>query len=161
MYAEDMTGGVIVASKFLKLAGKRFLTRLERTDISFDTAAAQQVFDYMARLGLELLSWQVFVLANLFGFKLAAGLRRFRYAFIIVAKKNGKTALPAALSRYMMVLIPHPHGSFEAQALRLVSGRRGDVDASVGFGVTEWIGQISTRQVETVAAEARLIQTFS
>jgi phage terminase large subunit-like protein len=100
-YAEDLSAGLIVAGKFLKLAAKRFLADLERADISFDAAAAQHVVDYMARLGLELLPWQVFVLANLFGFKLASGLRRFRYAFIIVAKKNGKTALSAALSLYM------------------------------------------------------------
>jgi phage terminase large subunit-like protein len=100
-YAEDVTHGIIVAGKFVKLAAKRFLTDLGRTDISFDTAAAQHIVDYVSRLGLELLPWQVFLLANLFGFKLDSGLRRFRYAFIIVAKKNGKTALSAALSLYM------------------------------------------------------------
>ena len=100
-YASAVVTGQIVAGKFGRMACQRFLNDLDRTDITFDSAAAQHVVDYITRLGLELLPWQVFILANLFGFKLASGLRRFRYAFVLVAKKNGKTALSAALSLYM------------------------------------------------------------
>jgi phage terminase large subunit-like protein len=100
-YAVDVQAGVIVACKFVKLACKRFLADLARTDMTFDSVAAQHVVNYITRLGLDLLPWQVFVLANLFGFKLPSGLRRFRYALVLVAKKNGKTALSAALGLYM------------------------------------------------------------
>jgi phage terminase large subunit-like protein len=100
-YASDIATGSIVAGKYLRMAAKRFLADLERTDILFDATAAQHVVDYIARLGLDLLPWQVFILANLFGFKLPSGLRRFRYAFVLVAKKNGKTCLSAALGLYM------------------------------------------------------------
>jgi phage terminase large subunit-like protein len=100
-YAANVTSGNIVAGKFLKLACKRFLADLDRTDIFFDPAAAQHVVNYVTRLGVGLLPWQVFVLANLFGFKLPSGLRRFRYGFVILAKKNGKSTLSAALSLYM------------------------------------------------------------
>lgn len=100
-YANDVLSGAITACKFVKLACKRFLTDLERTDILYDPLGTQHVVNYCFRLGLKLLPWQQFILANLFGFKLPSGLRRFRYAFCIVAKKNGKTALSAALCLYM------------------------------------------------------------
>jgi len=100
-YALDVTSGAIVACKFVKLACKRFLSDLGRKDISFDPQGAQHVVNYITQLGLVLLPWQVFILSNLFGWKLPSGLRRFRYAFVLVAKKNGKTALSAALALYM------------------------------------------------------------
>lgn len=100
-YAIAIGDGSIVAGRFIKMAAKRFLDDLQRSDISFDSKAAQHVVDYICRLGLTLLPWQIFVLANVFGFKLQSGLRRFRYAYILIAKKNGKTALSAALSLYM------------------------------------------------------------
>jgi len=101
IYAVNVTAGNIIAGKYVKLACQRFLDDLKRTDITFDAVGAQHVVDYIAKLGLDLLPWQVFILANLFGWKLPSGLRRFRYAYVLVAKKNGKTALSAALALYM------------------------------------------------------------
>lgn len=100
-YAAAVLDGTIVAGKYVKLACKRFLNDLERQDISFDATSAQHVVNYLERLGLSLLPWQVFCLANIFGFKVSAGLRRFRHAFILVAKKNGKSSLCAGLALYM------------------------------------------------------------
>lgn len=52
------------------------------------------------RFRLEL--WQQFVLWNIFGWKNADGTRRFRYAYIEIARKNGKTALSAGIGLYML-----------------------------------------------------------
>ena len=110
-YASDVLTGRIVAGKLLKLAAKRFISDLKvgpDRGIIFDKQAAQHVVDFFStlhhskgewgprpgcRLGdpFMLSPWQVFILANLFGFKLASnGFRRFRRAHIEVARKNGK-----------------------------------------------------------------------
>lgn len=103
-YAVDVTTGQIVAGKLVKQAAQRFLDDLRdgpARRITFDPAAAQHVVDYLSRLALgKLMDWQVFVLANLYGFKRANGLRRYRLAYIEVAKKNGKSSLLGALALY-------------------------------------------------------------
>jgi phage terminase large subunit-like protein len=115
-YAVDVTTGVIVAGKFVKLAAQRFLNDLEHgpeRGITFDPAAAQCVVDYLTHLSLgTLLPWQNFLLANLYGFKRADGLRRFRNGFVMVAKKNGKSSLLAGLALYMA----DPEGDGEPRA---------------------------------------------
>jgi len=100
-YARDVLDGRIVAGKLVKLACQRFCNDLWRDDIQFDPAAAQHVADYLARLGLTLMGWQQFLIANLFGFKRGSGLRRFRSGYVQVAKKAGKSTLLAGLALYM------------------------------------------------------------
>jgi phage terminase large subunit-like protein len=103
-YAVDVISGVVVAGKLVRQAAQRFLDDLEHgpaRGITFDPAAAQHVVDYLSRLALgTLMPWQIFVLANLYGFKRANGLRRFRLAYIEVAKKSGKSSMLAAQSLY-------------------------------------------------------------
>ena len=56
-----------------------------------------------ARKHFKLERWEQAIVANLFGWKgQNDGLRRFNEAFIYVAKKNGKTALVAALLLYVI-----------------------------------------------------------
>jgi phage terminase large subunit-like protein len=100
-YARDVLAGRIVAGKLLQQAAKRFIDDLWRDDLTFDAAAAQHCADYLARLGLVLMPWQHFVIANLFGFHTANGLRRFRSGYVQVAKKAGKSTLLAGLALYM------------------------------------------------------------
>jgi len=91
-YASDILTGRIVAGKLIKLAAKRFISDLKvgpDRGIIFDKQAAQHVVDFFStlhhskgewgprpgcRLGdpFMLSPWQVFILANLFGFKLAS-----------------------------------------------------------------------------------------
>jgi len=102
-YAVDVTSGTIVAGKFVIQACQRFLDDLASgtEHFTFDPKGAQHVVNYISSLTLgTLLPWQVFILANLYGFKKTNGLRRFRQAHIEVAKKNGKTSLLAALGLY-------------------------------------------------------------
>jgi phage terminase large subunit-like protein len=51
----------------------------------------------------KLLDWQESVMANLFGWVDDNGLRRYREAFIYVAKKNGKSPFVAAIMDYMLL----------------------------------------------------------
>lgn len=57
-----------------------------------------------ARAGgrLVLADWQVFILANVFGFVDAAGIRRYRACYIEVPRKNGKSTFTAAVGLYML-----------------------------------------------------------
>jgi phage terminase large subunit-like protein len=123
-YAKDVITGEIVTGKLVKLAAKRFIQDLKfgpARGITFDKFAAQHVVDFFGTLrhfkgewGLRggqpfvLSDWQVFILANLFGFKRADGTRRFRIAHIEVARKNGKTTWAAGIGLYMLVADDEP-----------------------------------------------------
>jgi len=53
---------------------------------------------------LDLEDWQAFTVCNLFGwFQKETGERRFRECYLEIARKNGKTALLAAIAMYMAV----------------------------------------------------------
>lgn len=127
-YATDILTGAIVSGKLLKLCAKRFIEDLKcgpSRGIHFDKKAAQHVVDYFAtlrhskgewgpRVGNKtgdpfvLSPWQVFILANIFGFKRADGTRRFRRVHIEVARKNGKTTLLAGIGLYMLAYDDEP-----------------------------------------------------
>lgn len=119
-YARAVLNGSIVSGKFVQLACQRFLDDLESGEargIYFDEEAAQHAVDFFGFLrhtkgvwakrietsGFLLAPWQVFILANLFGFKfLATGERRYREAHIEVARKNGKSTFIAGIGLYML-----------------------------------------------------------
>jgi phage terminase large subunit-like protein len=52
---------------------------------------------------LQLLDWQRRMIRQLFGWKRPDGTRRFRFAWVEIAKKNGKSTLAAALILYLLV----------------------------------------------------------
>lgn len=47
--------------------------------------------------------FQLFIVRAIFGWKRADGKRRFRKAYIEIARKNGKTALVAAIAAYLLI----------------------------------------------------------
>lgn len=74
----------------------------------FDERAAKLALDFFpeclrhvkggrAGAAFELEPWEAGIIANLFGWKRPDGSRRFREAFIYIARKNGKTAIAAGL----------------------------------------------------------------
>jgi phage terminase large subunit-like protein len=102
VYANDCLSGKIVCGKLVKLACKRFLKDLQETvEFKFSPVAAQHAVDFIHRLGLDLLGWELYCITNIFGFLLPSGLRRFRTALILIARKNGKTGLAASIALYM------------------------------------------------------------
>jgi phage terminase large subunit-like protein len=103
-YALDVVSGRILAGKWVIAACQRYLDMRAATDAAwyFSAEKAQRVVDYLGRLGLKLLSWQVFCITNLFGFlRREDDLRLFRTATIFCATKQGKTTLLAGLGLYM------------------------------------------------------------
>lgn len=114
-YAEQVKRGEILVCEYVRLAVDRYYADL---DVAldkgwyFDRKAAQRAIHFIERLKhtkgkwagqhFRLEAWQQFVLWNIFGWKNADGTRRFRYTYIEIARKNGKTALAAGIALYML-----------------------------------------------------------
>lgn len=121
-YAKDVTTGKIVAGKEVVAACDRFLSDLERDDLELRSRDPDIVINLMAStlvhakgedltgeplMGrpFELQPWQVFVVFNLLGFWYAGtNERRFKSAFIMLGRKNGKTAFVAGLAWAISIL---------------------------------------------------------
>ena len=113
-YATDVLDGKIIAGEYCRLACKRYLKLFERDDIYFDTEAAEQPVRVMSKFTLaedrfsgqpfKLTEWQKFVIYNIYGFKRKETKRRmFKQAFLLIARKNGKTVLCGGLALYHLV----------------------------------------------------------
>lgn len=114
-YANDVLCGKIIACKLVILACERFKRDLENTKFIFDYEDAERVCSLIQRFphikgelankAMVLEPWQLFIYANVFGFKWKhSGLRRFSKVYLCVARKNGKTALSSPLGLYMLAL---------------------------------------------------------
>lgn len=119
-YAQDVVSGRVVACKWVKLACERHLNDLESSknpDFAyyFDLKAAERVIKFIelmphtkgkwAREGktLVLEPWQKFFVGSIFGWmRRKDGLRKYRRALLWVPRKNGKSAVAAAIGDYML-----------------------------------------------------------
>lgn len=112
-YVQDVLTGKRVAGRTEKAACERYLRdKRECIDKGFylDVTAGEKPVHFVQKLkhtkdrwaGLPLLlePWQMFILFNLYGWKKSNGKRRFRTAYVEVARKNGKTALAAGVALY-------------------------------------------------------------
>lgn len=112
-YAEAVAEGALVTGRLVRLAAERHLRDLATAgerDLHFDDDAAERAVMFYrfcphikgewatdATKGIELEPWQAFIVGSLFGWKRADGSRRFRTAYIEVARKNGKSTMMAPL----------------------------------------------------------------
>jgi len=113
-YALDVVAGRVVVGQLVRLACERHLRDLKdgpARGLRFDAAEASAAIEFWelcphlkgtrAKRGelLRLEAWQRFVIGSVYGWKRADGTRRFRVAWVEVARKNGKSTLlyPAAL----------------------------------------------------------------
>lgn len=112
-YAEEVTEGKIVCGDNIKLACRRFLNDLKRPDMDFREAVVDRAIGFISTLkhfagkssgkNFILEDWQQFIIANIVGFYWSSGERRFTSSYIEVSRKNGKTALAAALCLYYLI----------------------------------------------------------
>ena len=106
-YAQAVLQGGIVAGELIRRAASRFLSDLENgheRGLYFDPVAARHICRFAETFcDLKLLPWQVFVLANIFGWKKPSGARRFTEAWVSCAKKNGKTRLASCVALFALV----------------------------------------------------------
>ena len=121
-YARNVTDGRIIAGKEIVAACKRFLADLEREDLELRTRDPDLAISIMettlvhsqgeALDGTPLLGkpfvlqpWQVFIAYNLLGFYYkGTDERRYKEAFIMLGRKNGKTSFVAALAWAVAIL---------------------------------------------------------
>lgn len=112
-YALDVGAGKIVAGKWIRKACLRFLSDLKtckKKGFVFDEVAVWSACDFMEHLPhvegqwktatLTLEPWQVFIIANVFGFRWPDGRRRFNTVYIEVGRKNAKSTFTAGMSLY-------------------------------------------------------------
>lgn len=116
-YAEAVIAGRILAGRLVRLACERHLRDLVEAPargLAWDVAAVSRVvrfFRQVLRLNggehegkpFELERWQVFIEGSLFGWKRADGTRRYRTAYLEIAKGNGKSPLAAGTGIYMLM----------------------------------------------------------
>lgn len=119
-YARDVVNGRIPAGKSIRLQCQRFLEELKESrrkefPFRFDGEKASRPCKFIERLPhskgkwaatkepIRLEPWQIWIIVCTFGWlRKADGLRRFRVLFVVVPRKNGKSALSAGLGLYML-----------------------------------------------------------
>ena len=129
-YADDVITGKTIAGKEVVLACKRYKKDLKRKDIELrprDPNAACSIMEgfFVHAQGEDmkgrplmgeafiLQPWEVFITVNLLGWYYKdSEIRRFTEAFIMIARKNGKTSFVAALS-FAVGILQRQSGSTE------------------------------------------------
>lgn len=114
-YAEKVIAGEIVACDFVVMACRRHFADLENQvekGFYFDDTAGLRMINFMEKLrhtkgewagqSFKLEPWQKFIIWQIFGWKRADGTRRFRYAYVEVSRKNGKTFLVSGIGLGML-----------------------------------------------------------
>lgn len=127
-YAKDVVDRKIIIGEDVVNACQRFLDDLDREDLEFRTAQPDAACAIMEGLlvhrkgealdGTPLMGkpfmlepWQIFCVYNMLGFwKAGTQERRFKEAFIMVGRKNGKTSFIAALA-FAVAIIQRKSGS--------------------------------------------------
>lgn len=120
MYANDVINGKILACKHVINACERHLNDLKKSkaksfEYEFKPEIAQRWFDLYSYMNLwkgewhgkkfVLEPWQKFIIGSLFGWvRKDNGLRRYKKAYIEMARKNAKTTLMAGIAIGMLAI---------------------------------------------------------
>jgi len=113
-YINKVISGTIITGKNIQLACSRFKSDLQRTDLEFRENEVDRAINFISTLKhftgkhsgkpFILEGWQQFIIANIIGFYWKeTGTRRFSSSYIEVSRKQGKTALAAALCLYYLI----------------------------------------------------------
>lgn len=142
-YIADVLNGERAACKWVQLACQRHVDDLDEgkeRGLHFDHQAARMAIAFFSILRhwkgewagrpIALQPWQQFIVASLFGWKRADGLRRFRTAYISVGRKNGKTTMAAGIGLYLMVADGEPGAEIYTAAVKRDQARIAHRDAT-------------------------------
>lgn len=118
-YARDVVRGKIDACVYVRQACQRHLDDLERAKKrsypwKFDKDKAERACVFIQLMKhvkgkwagekIRFESWQCFIICSIFGWiDKKEGFRRFREAFVLVPRKNGKTLIAAGVGNYMFL----------------------------------------------------------
>ena len=115
-YADDIKTGAISSCEKIRQAVARFERDLYEDDsfpYLFDFERSEDVLEFIEKMPhtkgmwgskrklIELEPWQCFQFGNMFGWVDADEKRRFREAYLSVARKNGKSITAAVVGNYM------------------------------------------------------------
>ena len=143
-YALDVVEGKTVACKFVKQACQRYIDDLndDRLELRVDRIAHAVRFIRMLQhfsgtangKPFILEPWQLFIIANIVGWYWSGtGKRRFNEAYVSIARKNGKTALFAALMIYFLLADGEPDATVLISANSREQATRVDFQMVKGF----------------------------
>jgi len=130
-YIADVLADRVMACHWVKQAAQRHLDDLREgpsRGLRFDVEAAEHMLKFFtilkhskgewAGLPIVLEPWQQFMLWVLFGWKRADGTRRFRTAYIEVARKNGKSTIGAGVGLYLLAADGEPGAEIYSAATK-------------------------------------------
>jgi phage terminase large subunit-like protein len=111
-FIEDVVSGKLLLGNYARLAVERHLNDLKNKDweYTYSEAHAKRAFGFISALRhtkgefagqrFNIQPFQEFFIKVLFGWQRKDGGRRFRKAYLEIARKNGKTELAAAIAVY-------------------------------------------------------------
>lgn len=113
-YALNVTSGKVAAGKYIRDACQRFIDDMQRDELEFRFKTVDRCIRFIALLkhttgkfsgkNFHLEPWQQWVVANIVGWYWRhTGTRRFTQSYIEMSRKQGKTALVAALALYYLI----------------------------------------------------------
>lgn len=114
-YYQEIRDGRAVVGKWIRMLYEQIVSGIESGRYRYDSKAAQKAILFIENfchhhegalapglIKLEL--WQKAFISLLFGIMDKDGLRQFREAVLVIARKNGKTLLAAAIAEYCTFL---------------------------------------------------------
>jgi phage terminase large subunit-like protein len=122
-YIQDVLSGSIVTSKLVRMAIERHQRDLmdgHTRNLTFERSKAQHIITFIesfcrhsqgewADQRVELAPWQCAMLWILYGWRWAdTGYRRFKFAYVELAKGNGKSFLASAIGLYELIASGEP-----------------------------------------------------
>lgn len=128
-YARAVVARKVIAGWLVRAACQRHLNDLTRDDLVWNVVQAKRAirfFPDVLRLNggdfegrqFELEPWQAFIVGSVFGWYGTDGHRRFRVAYVEIAKGNGKSPLAAGIGHYMLVADDEPRAECYAAATK-------------------------------------------
>ncbi len=131
-YIDGVLSGEIPTGDLQRLAVERYVKDLKEgveRGLHFDEGDAVRVCRFFETYlkhskgefcgrPFYLEGWQAFILFNLFGWKREDGTRRFRIAYISVARKNGKSPLASGIGLYLTIADREPGANVYAAATK-------------------------------------------
>ena len=114
-YVDDVLSGRVIACQNIILACKRYKSWFHRSDMYMDYEDVDKRIRFVSKMkhwkgksqgkSFELLPYQQWIFASLFGWKWKdTGYRVTKKALLFIARKNGKTALAAAICLTQLLL---------------------------------------------------------
>ncbi|MBR6821916.1 MAG: terminase large subunit [Clostridia bacterium] len=114
-YYQQIEDGSVTVGKYIEKIYRYLVTGLEKKDFFFDQKKAGNAIDWienhtfhtegdLATKPFKLELWEKALISAMFGIVDADGKRQFREVVLIVARKNGKSLLAAAIARYVWLI---------------------------------------------------------